>query len=99
MIAASEIKSRFRRRLHAADLRKDALRHKLIEEGTRALEPVIGVLAMMAEVLDEEGNAHGRIEGLGIEVDAEDLVCLHPVLRSAAGPEHKLTIKYGPVLG
>ena len=99
MIAASEIKSRFRRRLQAADLRKDTLRQKLIEEGTRALEPVIGVLAVMAEVLDEEGNAHGRIDGLAIEVDDEDLVCLHPVLHSEAGPEHKLTIKYGPVLG
>ncbi|KAB1072753.1 hypothetical protein [Methylobacterium planeticum] len=99
MIAASEIKSRFRRRLHAADLRKDTLRQKLIEEGTRVLEPVIGVLAVMAEVLDEEGNAHGRIEGLSIEVDDEDLVCLHPALHRDAGPEHKLTIKYGPVLG
>ncbi|UMY16196.1 hypothetical protein MMB17_15895 [Methylobacterium organophilum] len=94
-----EIKNRFRRRLQAADARKNQLRRKLLEDGTKALQPIISVLSLMAEVLDEDRNAAGTISGLTVDVDKEDFVCLTANLHNSAGSEHKIGIKYGPVLG
>ena len=44
MTRANEVKDRFRARLQEADARSNDFRKKLLEDGTRALEPVVGVL-------------------------------------------------------
>jgi hypothetical protein len=52
MARANEIKDRFRARLQEADARSNDFRMKLLADGARALEPVVGVLNLMAEVLN-----------------------------------------------
>lgn len=94
-----DIKHRFHARLEAADARENGFRRKLLDEGTRALRPVIGVLTLMAEVLDERENAHGSITGLECEIDREDFVCLRATLRGTTNREHRIVIKFGPELG
>ena len=81
MTNPSEIKNRFHARLEAADARETGFRRQLLDDGTRALRPVIAVLTLMAEVLDERENAHGSLTGLECEIDKEDFVCLRATLR------------------
>ncbi len=94
-----DIKNRFRARLRAADAQKNRLRARLLEEGTRALLPVTEALTLMGEVLEEDGVAHGRIDCPAPEVDRDDFVGFTATLRDAADKEHRITVKYGPVLG
>lgn len=94
-----DIKNRFRARLRAADAQKNRLRARLLEEGTRALAPVSEALTLMAEVLEEDGVAHGRIECPAPEVDRDDFVGFTATLRDAADKEHRIAVRYGPVLG
>ncbi|WP_342151608.1 hypothetical protein [Methylorubrum sp. SB2] len=94
-----DIKNRFRARLRAADAQKNRLRARLLEEGTRALAPVTEALTLMAEVLQEDGVAHGRIDCPAPEVDRDDFVGFTAILRDAADKEQRVTVKYGPVLG
>lgn len=94
-----DIKNRFRARLRAADAQKNRVRAKLLQEGTRALAPIIEVLTMMAEVLEEDGIEHGRITCPAPEVDRDDFVGFTATLHSGTDQEHRITVKYGPVLG
>lgn len=94
-----DIKNRFRARLRNADAQKNRLRARLLEEGTRALAPVTEALTLMAEVLEEDGVAHGRIVCPMPEVDRDDFVGFTAILRNAADKEQRITVKYGPVLG
>ena len=57
-----DIKNRFRARLRAADAQKHRIRAKLLQDGTRALAPITEALHLMAEVLEEDGIEHGRID-------------------------------------
>lgn len=99
MTNPSDIKTQFHARLEAADARESGFRHKLLDDGTRALQPVLGVLTLMAEVLDERENAHGSILGLACEIDGEDFVALRATLRGTTNPEQRIVIKFGPELG
>lgn len=99
MTNPSEIKTQFHARLEAADARESGFRQKLLDDGTRALQPVLGVLTLMAEVLDERENAHGSLTGLECEIDKEDFVCLRATLRGTTNPEQRIVIKFGPELG
>ncbi len=94
-----DIKNRFRARLRAADAQKNRLRARLLDEGTRALAPVSEALTLMAEVLAEDGVGHGRIDCPAPEVDRDDFVGFTATLRDAADKEHRIAVKYGPVLG
>lgn len=99
MINPSEIKNHFHARLEASDARENDVRRKLLADGTRALQPVLAVLTLLSEVLDERDNAHGSIAGLECEIDREDFVRLRVGLHGATGPEHRIVITYGPELG
>jgi hypothetical protein len=81
MARADEVKDRFRARLQDADARSNAFRQKLLAEGSRALEPVVGVLNLMAEVLNEEDNVHGSITGLEARIDQDNFISLCAQLR------------------
>jgi hypothetical protein len=94
----NEIKDRFRNRLAAADARSNGFRQKLLEDGTRALRPVIDVLSVMADVLNEEDNIHGSITGIEPQIDSDNFVILCAKLRGLEC-EQKIKIKYGPELG
>ena len=98
MARDNEIKDRFRQRLQAADARSNSFRQKLLEDGTRALRPVIGILTLMAAVLDEEDNVHGSIAGIEPQIDHDNFVTLCAKLRGIEA-EQKIKIKYGPELG
>jgi hypothetical protein len=98
MTRANEVKDRFRTRLATADARSNDFRKKLLDEGTRALEPVVGVLNLMAEVLNEEDNVHGSITGLEARIDQDNFISLCAQLRGTDS-EQKIKIKYGPELG
>ncbi len=91
----TEVKDRFRTRLAAADARSNGFRQKLLDDGTRALQPVIEVLNLMAEVLNEEHNAHGCITGTELLIDTDNFVTLCAKLRGVDS-EQKIKIKYGP---
>ncbi len=93
-----EVKDRFRNRLAAADARSNGFRQKLLEDGTRALRPVIDVLNVMAEVLNEEDNLHGSITGIEPVIDGDNFVTLCAKLRGIEC-EQRIKIKYGPELG
>ncbi|WP_375465899.1 hypothetical protein [uncultured Methylobacterium sp.] len=99
MTTASEIKNRFHARLEASEARENDFRRKLLADGARALQPVLAVLTLMAEVLDERDNVHGSITGLDCEIDREGFVCLRASLRGATDSERRIVIKYGPELG
>lgn len=94
----NEVKDRFRARLADADARSNGFRQKLLADGTRALKPVIDVLHVMAEVLNEEDNVHGSIVGIEPVIDTDNFVTLCAKLRGAE-TEQKIKIKYGPELG
>ncbi|MET3413235.1 hypothetical protein [Methylobacterium sp. 1030] len=98
MARANEVKDRFRARLQAADERSNDFRRKLLEDGSRALQPVMGVLNLMAEVLNEEDNVHGSITGLEAKIDQDNFISLCAQLRGTES-EQKIKIKYGPELG
>jgi hypothetical protein len=98
MSHTTDIKDRFRSRLAAADARSNGFREKLLADGTRALRPVIDVLKVMAEVLNEEHNIHGSITGIEPTIDSDNFVTLCAKLRGVEG-EQKIKIKYGPELG
>ncbi|MBE7247692.1 MAG: hypothetical protein INR63_22335 [Actinomycetospora chiangmaiensis] len=98
MPRAIDVKDRFRARLQEADARSNDFRKKLLEEGTRALQPVMGVLNLMAEVLNEEDNVHGSITGLEAKIDQDNFISLCAQLRGTDA-EQKIKIKYGPELG
>jgi hypothetical protein len=98
MTHAANIKDRFRTRLAAADARSNGFRQKLLEDGTRSLRPVIDVLNLMAEVLNEEDNVHGSIVGIEPVIDTDNFVTLCAKLRGI-DCEQKIKIKYGPELG
>ncbi|KNY20777.1 hypothetical protein [Methylobacterium sp. ARG-1] len=98
MARANDVKDRFRARLQDADARSNDFRRKLLEEGTRALEPVVDVLNLMAEVLNEEDNVHGSITGLEAKIDQDNFISLCAKLRGT-DTEQKIKIKYGPELG
>ncbi len=95
---STEVKDRFRTRLAAADARSNGFRQKLLDDGNRALQPVIEVLNLMAEVLNEEHNAHGSITGTELLIDTDNFVTLCAKLRGV-DCEQKIKIKYGPELG
>ncbi len=99
MLQGVEVKDRFRERLQAADARTNDFRKRLLDDGNRALRPVVAVLALLAEVLDEADNVHGSITGLETEIDQDNFVSLCARLRSRSGSEQKIKIKYGPELG
>ena len=94
-----DIKNRFRARLRAADAQKNRVRARLLEEGTWALAPITEALTLMAEVLEEDGIAHGRIVCPAPEVDRDDFVGFTAILRNAAEKELRIAVRYGPVLG
>ncbi|ACB80114.1 conserved hypothetical protein [Methylorubrum populi BJ001] len=94
-----DIKNRFRARLRAADAQKHRVRAKLLQDGTRALSPIIEALNLMAEVLEEDGIEHGRILCPAPEVDRDDFVGFTATLQNGVDQEHRITVKYGPVLG
>lgn len=98
MAHLNEVKDRFRTRLAAADARSNGFRQKLLEDGTRALQPVIEVLRLMSEVLNEEDNVHGAISGIDPVIDTDNFVTLCAKLRGLE-TEQKIKIKYGPELG
>jgi hypothetical protein len=98
MAYANDVKDRFRTRLAAADARSNGFRQKLLEDGSRALRPVIDVLSVMAEVLNEEDNIHGSITGIEPVIDSDNFVTLCAKLRGVEC-EQKIKIKYGPELG
>ena len=98
MARVNEVKDRFRARLQEADARSNDFRKKLLEDGARALEPVVGVLHLMAEVLNEEDNVHGSITGLEAKIDQDNFISLCAQLRGTEA-EQKIKIKYGPELG
>ena len=81
MARANDVKDRFRARLQDADARSNDFRRKLLEEGTRALEPVVDVLNLMADVLNEEYNVHGSITGLEAKIDQDNFISLCAKLR------------------
>ncbi|TXM67417.1 hypothetical protein FV222_18375 [Methylobacterium sp. WL103] len=99
MTNPSEIKNRFHASLEASEARENGFRSRLLAEGVRALQPVLGVLTLMSEVLDERDNVHGRIAGLDCAIDKEDFVTLRAVLSGTSQPEQRIVIKYGPELG
>lgn len=99
MFQTVEIKERFRERLQAADARTNDFRRRLLDDGNRALRPVIEVLTSLAEVLDEADNVHGSITGLEAEIDQDNFVSLCVKLRSSSTAERKIRITYGPELG
>ena len=99
MLQGVEIKDRFRERLHVADARTNHFRKQLLEDGNRALRPVVEVLTLLAEVLNEEDNVHGSITGFEPEIDQDNFVSLCAKLRSNFQSEQKIKIKYGPELG
>ncbi|RZK91498.1 MAG: hypothetical protein EOO66_11850, partial [Methylobacterium sp.] len=92
MTRANDVKDRFRARLQDADARSNDFRRKLLEEGNRALEPVVGVLSLMAEVLNEEDNVHGSITGLEAKIDQDNFISLCAKLRGT-DTEQKIKIK------
>ncbi|OHV15200.1 hypothetical protein BK022_20745 [Methylorubrum extorquens] len=94
-----DIKNRFRARLRAADAQKHRIQAKLLQDGVRALAPITEALSLMAEVLEEVGIEHGRITCPAPEVDRDDFVGFTATLQNDAGQEHRITVKYGPVLG
>ena len=94
-----DIKNRFRARLRAADAQKNRVRAQLLQEGTRALTPITEALALMAEVLEEDGIEHGRILCSSPEVDRDDFVSVTATLQDGSDHEHRIIVKYGPVLG
>lgn len=94
-----DIKNRFRARLRAADAQKNRVRAQLLQDGTRALAPIAEALALMAEVLEEDGIEHGRILCSAPEVDRDEFVCLTATLQDGADHKHRIVVKYGPVLG
>lgn len=94
-----DIKNRFRARLRAADAQKHRVRAKLLQDGTRALAPIIEALTLLGEVLEEDGIAHGRIVCSAPEVDRDDFVGFTATLRNGADQEHRISVQYGPVLG
>ncbi|MDP4022694.1 hypothetical protein Q8W71_08675 [Methylobacterium sp. NEAU 140] len=98
MARSNEVKDRFRERLAAADARSNGFRQKLLEDGTRALRPVIEVLTLMAEVLNEEDNVHGSIHGIEPQIDQDNFIVLCAKMRGNE-TEQKIKIKYGPELG
>ncbi len=98
MARANDVKDRFRTRLQEADARSNDFRRKLLAEGARALEPVVGVLNLMAEVLDEADNVHGSITGLEARIDQDNFISLCAQLRGTDA-EQKIKITYGPELG
>lgn len=98
MARFNEVKDRFRARLADADARSNGFRQKLLADGTRALQPVIDVLRVMAEVLNEEDNLHGSIVGIEPVIDTDNFVTLCAKLRGVE-VEQKIKIKYGPELG
>lgn len=99
MLQSVAIKDRFRERLEAADARTSAFRRRLLDDGNRALQPVVEVLALLAEVLNEADNVHGSITGLKAEIDQDNFVSLCVKLRSHSTVEQTIKIKYGPELG
>lgn len=99
MTNASEIKNRFHASLEASEARENGFRNNLLAEGVRALQPVLGVLTLMSEVLDERDNVHGSITGLDCVVDREDFVTLRAALHGTSTSEQRIVIKYGPELG
>ena len=94
-----DTKNRFRARLRAADAQKHRIQAKLLQDGVRALAPITEALSLMAEVLEEDGIEHGRITCPAPEVDRDDFVGFTATLQNDAGQEHRITVKYGPVLG
>ena len=99
MLQGIQVKDRFRERLQAADARTNDFRRRLLDDGNRALRPVVDVLTLLAEVLNEEDNVHGSITGLEAEIDQDNFVSLCAKLRSNTASEQKIKIKYGPELG